>query len=494
MTGRGPRSRSRLTVVLAVFGALLADRHALSAEGSPPPKRERPNFVLIFVDDQGYQDVGCFGSETIRTPHLDRLAREGVRFTDFYALAPVCSASRAALLTGCYPPRVGITGVLFPRHRIGLHPDEETIADVLKTRGYATACVGKWHLGHRKEFLPTRQGFDSYFGIPYSNDMDRVKSPGKGVAGLDHAYATDDASFWNVPLLRDEAIIERPAKQVTLTSRYTSEAVSFIEKNREKPFFLYLAHTMPHIPLFSPPEFKGKSKGGPYGDVIEEIDASVGTILAALERTGLDKKTLVFYTSDNGPWLGMKHHGGSALPLRAGKFSTYEGGMRVPALARWPGRIPAGTVCREVAATFDLLPTFANFAGATLSGRRRIDGRDISGLLVGASNARSPHEAFYFYRGGRLEAVRSGRWKLRLEKTQRPRKNRPDAPPKVTPAELYDLEADIAESNNLAASEPEIVEILDRTARAFDFDLQLHTRPAGEVKGDTEPEKPAGGE
>ena len=431
-----------------------------------------PNFVLIFVDDQGYGDIGCFGATDIRTPNLDRMAREGRRFTDFYALAPVCSASRAALMTGCYPPRVGINGVLFPRHRIGLNAKETTVAELLRARGYATACVGKWHLGHLPEFLPTSHGFDSYFGIPYSNDMDKAKSPGKCTAGLDLAYENDDSTFWNVPLMRDTEIVERPAKQVDLTLRYTKEAVKFIRANKERPFFLYLAHTMPHIPLYATAGFKGKSKRGPYGDVIEEIDASVGTVLEAIKENGLDARTLVVYTSDNGPWLSMKHHGGSAKPLRAGKFTTFEGGMRVPMIARWPGRIPAGSVSAEVAATFDLLPTFAKLAGGALP-KQTIDGKDISALLV-AADARSPHEAFYFYRGGKLQSVRQGKWKLHLGKPGRGKK-------KAAAPLLYDLSRDIGETKDVAGAEPQIVERILAAAKAYDDALQASKRPVGEL-------------
>ncbi|MHC4679383.1 MAG: sulfatase-like hydrolase/transferase, partial [Planctomycetota bacterium] len=279
----------------------------------------KPNFVIIFTDDQGYQDVGCFGSPSIKTPNLDRMAAEGMKFTDFYAAASVCSPSRAALLTGCYPPRVGITKVLFPRDNIGLNPEETTIADVLGGRGYATACIGKWHLGHLREFLPTSNGFDSYFGIPYSNDMDGVKGKNKN---LDRAWRRKDYSPWNVPLMRDEQVIERPADQTKLIERYTDEAVTFIHENKDKPFFLYLPHTMPHIPLFVSGGFYVEDVQKAYKVTIEQIDFSIGRVLAALKEAGVDRKTLVVFTSDNGPWLGKKHHGGCALPLRDGKFST----------------------------------------------------------------------------------------------------------------------------------------------------------------------------
>ena len=423
---------------------------------------EKPNFIIIFTDDQGYQDVGCFGSPNINTTNLDRMAAEGMKFTDFYVAASVCSPSRAALLTGCYPPRVGITKVLFPRDSIGLNSDEVTIADVLKTRGYATACVGKWHLGHLPQFLPTSNGFDSYFGIPYSNDMDGVKGKNRN---LDRAWQEKDYSPWNVPLMRNEDIVERPAVQTTLIERYTQEAVRFIHKNKKRPFFLYLPHTMPHIPLFVSDDFFVEDAHKAYKATIEQIDSSVGRVLEALKRAGVDKNTLVIFTSDNGPWLGKKHHAGSALPLRDGKFSTYEGGMREPCIARWPGRIPAGTVCPHVCSTIDLLPTFARLAGAELPADRVIDGKDIWPLMSGTPGAKSPHETFFYYRGNNLEAVRSGRWKLR--RTKKP--------------ELYDLDADISEKNNLLDKHPEIVNRLTGMMEEFDRELKTNARPPGKA-------------
>ncbi len=424
---------------------------------------DKPNFVIIFTDDQGYQDIGCFGSPSIRTPNLDRMAAEGMKFTDFYSAAAICSPSRAALLTGCYPPRVGITKVLFPKDTIGLNPKEATIADVLKTRGYATACIGKWHLGHLPEFLPTSNGFDSYFGIPYSNDMDGVKDKDKN---LDRSWRQKDYSPWNVPLMRNETVVERPADQTTLIERYTDEAIKFIRMNKHKPFFLYLPHTMPHIPLFVSDEFYYEDVKRAYTTTIEQIDFSVGRIFAALKETGVDNNTLVVFTSDNGPWLSMKHHAGCALPLRDGKFTTYEGGMREPCIMRWPGRIPAGKVCHEMCATIDLLPTFALLAGAKVPDDRVIDGKDIWPLMSGTPGAKTPHEAFFYYRGTNLDAVRSGRWKLRRVK-------------KIT--ELYDLEADIGERNNLAHKRPAIVKRLSSLMKEFDKQLKADARPPGKV-------------
>ena len=425
-----------------------------AAGADDPP----PNFVLIFTDDQGYQDVGCFGSPMIKTPHLDRMAAEGMRFTDFYVGAPVCSASRASLMTGSYCDRVSVKGVFFPnRRRQGLHPDEVTVAEVLKGKGYATACVGKWHLGDEKPFLPTRQGFDRYFGIPYSNDMSIRRNGKRGP-----------------PLMLGEEIVEHPAVQATLTKRYTEEAVRFIEANKDRPFFLYLPHTMPHVPLDASEKFRGKSPRGLYGDVIEEIDWSVGEILGTLKKLGIDGRTLVVFTSDNGPWLSKGENGGSALPLRDGKFTTFEGGMRVPCIMRWPGRIPAGKTCGEIAATIDILPTFATLAGAKVAAGRVIDGRSIVPLIEDRPGAKSPHEAYFL----RLDAVRAGRWKFLL-KGRSTVKSRPAGP---FPA-LYDLENDIAETTNVAAEHPEVVERLTKLIQAHRQEIQRNRRPVGQVEG-----------
>ncbi len=449
MQNRTPRLIAAVLIVL--IAGLLAFQGVAAAAEKPP------NFVLIFADDQGYQDIGCFGSPKIKTPNLDRMAAEGRRFTDFYVGAPVCSASRASLMTGCYCARVSVTGVFFPnRSRRGLHPDEITVAEVLKARGYATACVGKWHLGDEKPFLPTRQGFDSYFGIPYSNDMS-IKREGKR----------------GPPLMRDEEIVEHPAHQATLTRRYTEEAVKFIKKNKDGPFFLYLPHTMPHVPLFASEKFKDTSARGLYGDVIEEIDWSVGRILQTLKETGVDDNTLVVYTSDNGPWLSKGRNGGCALPLRDGKFTTWEGGMREPCIMRWPGKVPAGTACSEVAATIDVLPTFAKLAGAKVPDDRIIDGRDIWPLICGQSGARSPHRAYFF----RDNAVRCGKWKLHL-KGRDTVKRRPD---QVFPA-LYDLSADISEDHNVAAEHPQVVQRLRKLILEHRAEIAAHKRPVGRVE------------
>ena len=406
-------------------------------KGSGEASVDKPNFVVIFTDDQGYADVGCFGAEGFETPNIDLMATEGMKFTSFYSAAPVCTPARAALLTGCYPMRVSTPRVLFPRDNVGLNPDEITIADILKTRAYATCCIGKWHLGHLPEFLPTRQGFDYYFGIPYSNDMNPVV------------------------LVEDEKTIEVKPDQSQLTRRYTEKAVEFIEKNKDRPFFVYLPHTMPHIPLFVSDEFKGKSKQGLYGDVIMEIDWSVGEILKTLKQLGIDEKTLVIFTSDNGPWLSKGAHGGSAKPLRDGKFATYEGGMREPCVMRWPGKIPAGSTCSEIATTMDFLPTFAKLAGAKVPTDRTIDGKDICALMMDPK-AKTPYEEFFYYFERQLGAVRSGKWKLVFERKRGG---------KVIGAGLYNLEQDIGETRDVSADHPGVVRRLTALADKIREDI-----------------------
>ena len=465
--------------------AALAVPRALGAK----LQADKPNFIIIFADDQGYQDMGCFGSPKIKTPNFDTMAAEGMRFTDFYSACSVCSPSRAALLTGCYPPRVGVTNVLFPRNKNGLNPKEITIADMLKARGYATQCVGKWHVGHLKPFLPTSQGFDSYFGIPYSNDM--TIDPNAALADditLREGVTAEDMKKpkpkrnW-VPLMRDEKVVEYPADQSTLTKRYTEESIKFITANKDKPFFLYLPHTLPHVPLFASPKFKGKSARGLYGDTIEEIDWGVGQIIAALKKLGIDGKTLIVYTSDNGPWLSKGKAGGCALPLRGGKFQTYEGGMREPTIMRWPGKIPAGKVCKEVAGTIDLLPTLGKLAGADVPADRVIDGKDIWPLMTAQAGAGSPHAYYYYYRGTKLEAVRSGKWKLRTagQRRRKPKKGAEPAPPQPIKGELYDLRADIGEKKNIIAEHPDVAKRLAAAMAAFDKELKANSRPAGKT-------------
>lgn len=444
---------------------------------------ERPNIVLIFTDDQGYGDVGCFGATGFRTPNLDRMAAEGMKFTDFYVNCPVCSGSRAALLTGCYYPRVSMSPVLFPNARIGLNPAEITIAEVLKRQGYATACIGKWHLGHLPDFLPTRQGFDYYYGIPYSNDMtiDPAAPLAKDIVlreGMTVERIRAEKPVHNkVPLMRNEEVIEYPADQSTLTRRYTDEAIRFMRAHRDGPFFVYLPHTMCHLPLDVSEAFRGRSGAGLFGDVIEELDWSVGEILKAIKELGLDEKTLVIFTTDNGAASG------SSRPLRGKKASLYEGGIRVPCIMRWPGQIPAGSVCAEVAATIDLLPTLARLAGTEAPQDRIIDGKDICPLMQGLPGATSPHEAYLVYHGGRA-AVRSGQWKFYpwLEGAQA-RGSQPGEQPPAGPAvQLYDLSADISETTNVAEQHPDVVARLQEMTKAMVEELEAHRRPVGRVE------------
>ena len=439
--------------LLSHVGSLLAETD----------QRKPLNYVVIFVDDLGYRDIGPFGSKLNRTPNLDRMAEEGRKFTNFYVAAAVCSPSRAALMTGCYPQRVdmalnALPGsvnniVLFPGDPKGLNPSEITIAEVLKQKGYATACIGKWHLGDQRAFLPTKQGFDYYFGIPFSNDM-----------GFDNRIP-----YPPLPLLRNEEVIEEEPDQSLLTKRYTEETLTFIEQNQKKPFFVYLPHSMVHWPHYASPAFKGKSSNGIYGDVVEEVDWSVGQILDKLTELGLDEQTLVIFTSDNG---GGRAQGCvvSNLPLRAGKGSMCEGGLRVCTLAWCPGLVPQGTVCHELVTSMDLLPTFARLSEATLPGDRIFDGKDVLSLLRGESTARSPHEAFFYRRGMDLYAVRSGPWKLfvRDNRAPFPGASRAEQIPAGT---LYNLVDDIGETNDVSASHPDIVLKLERLAEASRVDL-----------------------
>ena len=360
-----------------------------------------PNFVIIFADDQGYGDLSCFGSKTIQTPNVDRLAEEGRKFTSFMVASPVCTPSRAALLTGCYPKRVGMhQHVLFPTSTKGLNPSEHTIADHLKSQGYATACFGKWHLGHHPEVLPTSNGFDTYLGIPYSNDMNHPDNKGKpqgGPGGMDILWKDPKSTLtkWKTPLIKNEEIIELPVDQRTVTRRYTQSAIDFIKKHRDESFFVYLPHSMPHIPLYVPDDVRDPNPLNAYINVIEHIDSEVGRLLNTLDELKLTDNTYVIYTTDNGPWLPFKHHGGSAGPLREGKGTTFEGGQRVPCLIRGPG-IPAGTVCNELTGTIDVLPTIAALTNKPLPKQNKIDGMDVSKLWMGETE-QSPRNEFVHY-------------------------------------------------------------------------------------------------
>ncbi len=431
----------------------------------------QPNVVIIFIDDMGYGDIGPFGATKQKTPQLDRMAKEGMRFTSFYA-APVCSVSRAQLMTGCYGARVSVPGVFFPGQSNGLHPAEFTIAERLKALGYATQCVGKWHLGDQPEFLPTKQGFDHYFGIPYSNDMQKK------------AEATGEQT---VPLMRDDAVAEllTDEQQTCLVERYTDEAVGFIRTNKDRPFFLYFPHSAVHTPIHPGKAFAGKSANGRFGDWVEEVDWSVGRVLDTLRELKIDRNTLVVFTSDNGPWLIRGSDGGSAGPLRGGKGSTWEGGVRVPTLAWWPGQVPAGTACGAVAGTIDLLPTCVTLAGGQLPAEPVIDGRDLSALLLGQSKT-SPREAHYYFASYSLQAVRQGPWKLAVAaQGEMKGKELPDDVKGNTPR-LYNLDEEIGERTNLAEKHPEVVARLQGLIAAMDAEIGGNApkarRPAGEVK------------
>ncbi len=417
-------------------------------------QQRSPNIILIFCDDLGYGDIGCFGSKVHRTPNIDSLGEAGMRLTHFYSTSGVCTPSRSSLMTGSYPRRVNMhqsangEWVLFPVARKGLNPGEVTIAEVMKGAGYATACVGKWHLGDQLSFLPTRQGFDSYFGIPYSNDMGskqrKVNPP--------------------LPLLRDETVIEAPVDQTTVTRRYTEAAIEFIKRNRETPFFLYLPHTMPHNPVNSSEAFAGKSANGGYGDCVEEIDWSTGQIMAAVEQSGLTRDTIIIFTSDNG---AASRWGGSNAPLRGHKGSTWDGGMRVPCVIRWPGVIPAGSTSSGLSSTVDLLPTLAGFAKASLS-TNKIDGVDLGSMLRRGQDAASPREAFYFFFKDQLQAVRAGKWKLHLPRTEKKRRAKKET---KVPLRLYDMIADQGESKNVAPENADVVARLLKLAETARADL-----------------------
>lgn len=462
MTRRQFMEAAAASVAMGTAGRLCRANRAQPAE--------QPNFVVIFIDDMGYGDIGPFGSNINKTPNLDRMAREGMTLTSFYVAAPVCSPSRAALMTGCYPQRVGLGQgwkhwVLFPGDPIGLNPNEITIAEVLKRAGYTTGCVGKWHLGDQPQFLPTNQGFDSYFGIPYSNDM------------------WPPYTHWQfpaLPILRNTEIVDQVntmADQATLCRRFTEEAVDFIEANREKPFFLYLPHAFVHHPRNASKEFMDKAGDQQAFDeqqmvmsskyarvqrtraVIEEVDWSVGRVLETLRELGLSEKTLVLFTSDNGGASGSCN-----LPLRGGKATIWEGGLREPTVAWWPGMIPAGTKCDDIATSMDLLPTLAALGGGKVPTDRVIDGKDIRDLLLDRPGAKSPHDRFFYYKRNDLGAVRSGPWKL------------------FRNGQLYNLTDDIGETTNVAADHPEIVKQLTQYMDDFEAEMTKNTRPVGRIE------------
>jgi arylsulfatase A len=444
---------SLIAVCLVSFDKTTAAQPLADAAPSRPP-----NIVLILCDNLGYGDVGCFNPKAKqRTPCIDKMASQGVQFTHCYAAAPVCTPSRAALMTGCYPRRVGLDFtkpdgiVLRPASSRGLHPDELTIAELLKECGYVTACIGKWHLGDHPTFLPTHQGFDQYFGIPYSDDMTARPS---------------QPSWPPLPLMEDERVIEAPVDRHLLTKRYTERAIQFIDQHRDRPFFVYLPHAMPGSTAapFASEAFRNKSGNGPWGDAVAELDWSTGQILNALERFDLDQQTLVIWTNDNGA-PAPDRRGGSNLPLKGNAYSVAEGGMRVPLIARWPGHVPAGEVCSELITLMDLLPTFAFLAGTQPPSDRTIDGHDIRPLLFGQLGAASPYEAFYYYFGNQLQAVRCGPWKLYLPR------NRTAEWLTKQGTRLYNLVEDPQEKTDLATQQPDVVGELLAHLKAAQQDL-----------------------
>lgn len=465
-----------------VFTAGLMVLGAAAAEGS----EAAPNVVMIVADDLGYADLGCYGATQIRTPHLDRMAAEGTRFTSFYVAQPVCTASRAGLMSGCYPNRIGLQGALNHTSRNGIHPDEWLLPEMLRDRGYATICLGKWHLGTVPRFRATRNGFDQWLGIPYSNDNSKY-------------HPVLAAEMPPLPMYDGEEVIELDPDQSQFTRRFTERAVSFIEQHRDRPFFVYLPHVMPHVPIFASDKFRGRSPGGLYGDVVEELDWSVGQLLAALERLDLAERTLVIFFSDNGPWLSYGDHAGSAKPFREGKLTTFEGGVRVPCVVRWPGKVPAARANDEPFMAIDWLPTLTELVGGKVS-ERKIDGRSVIPLLLGVPDAKSPHEALFFYAGTELQAIRSGKWKLHfphpyLTTAGEPgRGGKPSNWGKTQPLaitqsgiegiasrhgqrvelldlSLFDLSTDPGEAVNLATQHPEVVARLTRLAEPIRLEL-----------------------
>lgn len=452
---------------LILLGVLLLQSNLIRAA------EKLPNIVIIFMDDMGFGDPGDYAKRGYETPNMDRFAKEGMKFTNFYVSQPVCSASRAALMSGCYSSRVSIMGALGPKAKTGLHPNEMTIAELVKQKGYATAMFGKWHLGCKEPLLPINRGFDEYLGLPYSNDM----SP------LPEHNATPNAAknYPPIPLLEGAKEIEIEPDQSKLTTLYTERSVNFIKKHKDKPFFLYLAHTMVHVPLYVSAKFKGKSKAGLFGDVMMEVDWSVGEILKTLKEEGIEDNTLVLFSSDNGPWLLFGNHAGVAGPLREGKATCYEGGVHEPFMARWPGKIPAGTVCTEPCMTIDVLPTIAKLTGAKLPDHK-IDGLDIWPLLAGEKGAKSPHEAlFFYYNQNELQGMRSGKWKLIFPHTctsmELPTSvrgqdgQRGKYTPRKTGLELYDLESDVGEHYDVSAKHPEVIQRLQKMADEMRHDL-----------------------
>jgi arylsulfatase A-like enzyme len=462
----------QLSSTAMLAGCLVCpDAHAISQLN-----QDKPNIILIYLDDMGYGDVGVTGSKLYDTPNIDRLAAQGMRFTSYYSPQPVSSASRAGLMTGCYPNRVGITGALMPQSEIGLNPEETTIAEITKSVGYKTIAIGKWHLGHQEKFLPLQQGFDEYFGLPYSNDMWPVDYDG-------NAPAPNSRKSMHpiLPLIEGNnkiGEIKTLADQDQLTTMYTERSVKFINENYDHPFFIYLAHSMPHVPLGVSDKFKGKSEQGMYGDVMMEIDWSVGEIIKALELNSIDNNTLIIFTSDNGPWLNFGNHAGSTGGLREGKNTSWEGGQRVPCIMSWPRVIQKGVICNELASSIDLLPTIAEICDASLP-KEKIDGISLLSLIKGVKGACPRHEFLYYFQANSLEAVQIDHWKLILPHSGQSYKGNPgnDGFPgttsreKIEELELYDLRRDPGERYNVIDLYPEKVKELEELVNRARLDL-----------------------
>lgn len=486
---------SAFLVVALLIAGMTAVRPAHSAD--PPP-----NVVIIFIDDMGYADIGPFGATGYPTPNLNRMAAEGRKFTDFCVSSAVCSASRSALLTGCYHKRIGISGALGPKSKIGINANETTIAEICRSKGYRTAIYGKWHLGHNPKFLPTNHGFDEFYGIPYSNDMWPLH-PATVAARRKNPNAP--SSWAELPMIKDTKIVidsVQPQDQELMTKQFTERAVEFIRRDPDQPFFLYLPHPMVHVPLFVSDDFRGKSGRGLFGDVVMEVDWSVGQVLGAIEDIGVERNTLVVFTSDNGPWMSYGTHAGKATPLREGKGTMFEGGYREPTLMWWKGKIPAGTTCDTFASTIDLLPTIAGLIDAELP-EHKIDGHDIRPLLFGEPSAESPHEAFACYYKGELEAVRDDRFKLVFPHKYRTLNGHPGGTgglpigyqQAMAKRALYDLDNDIGETTDVSANFPDVVARLEAAAERYRKELGdkltgakgSEIRPAGKMQpGDEE--------
>jgi arylsulfatase A-like enzyme len=483
-----------LLTLITLFGSnLCAGQPEKTSEGLRPP-----NIVVIFIDDLGYADIGPFGAKDYETPNLNQMALEGRKFTDFVASTAVCSASRISLLTGCYHRRVGIAGALGPNSKVGINANEMTLAELCKQKDYATACFGKWHLGTQKPFLPLQHGFDEYYGLPYSNDMWPLHP---AYADLPPDAAKRKQGYPDLPLIEGNEIVDTKVTgedQAQLTTDYTNKAVDFINRNADNPFLLYVPHSMVHVPLFVSDKFKGKSEAGIFGDVMMEVDWSVGEILGAIRKNELQDNTLVIFTSDNGPWLSYGNHAGSAFPLREGKGTMHEGGYRVPTIMWWPGKIPMSSNCDEFCSTIDVFPTVAKLIGGVLPDHK-IDGKDISELIFDVEGARSPHNAFYcYYGGGQLQAVRNRRFKLQFPHQYRSMNGNPGGTEgKPNPyqqlkigLELFDLKNDIGETTNVADQHPDVVAELQRLAEIAREDLGDRLterkgegiRPAGRVE------------